>query len=281
MQYFIPKKLMVINDMAGFGRCSMTVALPVISACKVQACPVPTSIFSNHTGFPTFHMTDLTSSMDTYLSHFDLAVSMIDGIYCGYLGSIQQMEIIEQYLQKKGSQRPPLILIDPVMGDHGKPYTRITNEYCTAMKLFIRNATVITPNVTEACILSDTPYKANGFSIDELKLICERLSALGPQQIIITGVPNGDTLHNFVFLKHPSIEVHDTFTPITGPSRNGTGDIFASIISALSLRDYSLLDATRIASQFIANCIKETAKVELPPKEGVILECLLGELMNL
>lgn len=157
----IPKKLLIVNDMTGFGRCSITVALPVISACKVQAIPVPTSIFSNHTGFPSYYKQDLTVYMTDYLKQLDTIVADFDGIYCGYLGSMMQMHIMNDYILKHltNNTHKPVIIIDPVMGDHGNAYPSISVDFCQQMKQFIHCADLLTPNITEACLLTDTPYQ--------------------------------------------------------------------------------------------------------------------------
>lgn len=276
MSITIPKKLMIINDMAGLGRCSMTVALPVVSACKVQACPVPTSIFSNHLGFSTHFKKDLTDCMEEYFEHWDLLNIPFDGIYCGFLGDSLQMDIVSHYIRKQSLQNPAsLILIDPVMGDHGKRYRTITEDFVNQMKQFIQYATIITPNITEACLLTDTPYKEEGWTSHELEELCQKLCLLGVKNVLITGKKEGDFFSNYVYEDGNG---YSYSAPVCGESRPGTGDIFASIIAALSLRNYPLFESVQIASDFIAKCTFASAQAQVPVKEGVIFENFLQEL---
>lgn len=264
----IPPKIAMINDLTGFGRCSTTVALPVMSACKVQVCPVPTSIFSNHPGFQTFTYTDYTDEMENYLTGWEKLSLSFDGIYCGYLGSIRQMDIVTDFIQNTSAKQ---VLIDPVMGDHGKAYRTITPEFCDSMKHFIHSASIITPNLTEACLLTNTPYPSKCLVEGELCAIIERLHELGPNKIVITGILNEakTTLTNFVFdgLSHYSVTQN-----IEGESRPGTGDIFASILAADSVNGISLVDSVKRAAAFVSICTKNSSLAGVPLQEGVIFE---------
>ncbi len=280
MTSIIPKKIAIINDMAGFGRCSMAVALPVISACKIQACPVPTSIFSNHTGFPTHYMKDLTEFMNPYFEGWNQLHLKFDGILCGFLSSISQMDYINTYLDSSlHNANSPIIVIDPVMGDHGKAYKTITPDFCLHMKQFIQKASILTPNITEACLLTDTPYKESLWSESDLLLLAEKLQHMGPQKIVITGIKDSTNFYNFIYENEST---HSTYTtPIAGASRPGTGDIFASILSALSVRDFNFTVAVQIAADFIAAAIKASSEANIPIAEGVIFEMFLDTLTKL
>ena len=158
------KKIAVINDMSGFGRCSIAVSMPIISAMKVQCCPVPTSIFSNHTGFPEFFFEDYTAKMQPYIDNWKKLGLEFDGIQTGFLGSEQQIEIVKRFISDFRTERTTVI-IDPVMGDHGKPYPTYTDELCQAMKQLVGYADILTPNLTEACILTDTPFHEGHWEI--------------------------------------------------------------------------------------------------------------------
>ena len=138
----IPKKAAVINDLTGFGRCSLAVVLPIINAMKVQACPVPTSVFSNHMGFHSYYYQDLTEGLSPYLNGYDTLGLTFDGIYCGFLNSPKQFHSVSAFLKQQSAAAHPLILIDPVMGDHGKLYRIVTEELCREMKHLISFATV-------------------------------------------------------------------------------------------------------------------------------------------
>lgn len=277
----IPKRLLIINDMAGFGRCSLTVALPVASACKVQAIPVPTSIFSNHTGFASYYKKDMTVYLPDYLKQLDETAGSFDGIYCWLFCSLMQMHIINDYLHayRKQNAKAPVVIIDPVMGDHGRPYRSITKDFCTQMKQFVTNARLLTPNLTEACILTDTPYHDGFWDLNELSVLTDKLSAFGAKQIVITGIRDENYFYNYIREANQGDSV--VKTAVSGSSRPGTGDMFASIVSALTLRNYKLWDAVSVAADFIALCTKASDEAGIPLQEGVVFENFLGELATL
>ena len=231
---FVPR-LAMINDIAGFGRCSTTVSLPVISVMKVQVCPVPTSVLSNHLGFPLCHFDDYTSHMRDYIKVWNELGLTFDGLYCGFLGNEEQIDIVREFVEMF---RPPLFLLDPVMGDHGRAYSSITETHVQKMKELLPLADIITPNITEACLLTGTPWKVGEWTMQELSGLCEKLASLCLKDsvsasIVITGIRQGDSLVNFLW----DDGVYTTYvTPIAGASRPGTGDIFASILAADAVR---------------------------------------------
>lgn len=169
---FVPR-LAMINDIAGFGRCSTTVSLPVISVMKVQVCPVPTSVLSNHLGFPLCHFDDYTSHMRDYIKVWGELGLTFDGLYCGFLGNEEQIDIVREFVEMF---RPPLFLLDPVMGDHGRAYSSITEMHVQKMKELLPLADIITPNITESCLLTGTPWKDGEWTLQELSGLCERLA---------------------------------------------------------------------------------------------------------
>ena len=197
---FVPR-LAMINDIAGFGRCSTTVSLPVISVMKVQVCPVPTSVLSNHLGFPLCHFDDYTSHMRDYIKVWNELGLTFDGLYCGFLGNEEQIDIVREFVKMF---RPPLFLLDPVMGDHGRAYSSITETHVQKMKELLPLADIITPNITEACLLTGTPWKDGEWTMQELSGLCERLASLCLKDsvsasIVITGIRQGDFLVNFLW----------------------------------------------------------------------------------
>lgn len=267
-----PKRLAMINDIAGFGRCSTTVSLPVISAMEVQVCPVPTSVLSNHLGFPICHVDDYTPHMREYLQAWRELGLTFDGLYCGFLGSMEQVRIVEEFLEWF---RPPLFLLDPVMGDHGKLYSGIAEEHCERLRELAGKADILTPNVTEACLLTDTPFQADP-SEQELHAICQKLSQHCPGSIVITGLEHNGQLINFILEN----EKESTYaTPRAGASRPGTGDLFASILAADALHGRNLASSVRKAADFISLCIRGSEQANVPVAEGVIFEKYLRELM--
>lgn len=271
-------RLAMINDIAGFGRCSTTVSLPVISVMKVQVCPVPTSVLSNHLGFPLCHFDDYTSHMRDYIKVWNELGLTFDGLYCGFLGNEEQIDIVREFVEMF---RPPLFLLDPVMGDHGRAYSSITETHVQKMKKLLPLADIITPNITEACLLTGTPWKDGEWTMQELSGLCERLASLCLKDsvgasIVITGIRQGDSLVNFLW----DDGVYTTVaTPIAGASRPGTGDIFASILAADAVRGETLLTSVQKAANFVGLCITGSEKAGTPVQEGVVFEKYLAALL--
>lgn len=274
---FVPR-LAMINDIAGFGRCSTTVSLPVISVMKVQVCPVPTSVLSNHLGFPLCHFDDYTSHMRDYIKVWNELGLTFDGLYCGFLGNEEQIDIVREFVEMF---RPPLFLLDPVMGDHGRAYSSITETHVQKMKELLPLADIITPNITEACLLTGTPWKDGEWTMQELSGLCERLASLCLKDsvsasIVITGIRQGDFLVNFLW----DDGVYTTVaSPIAGASRPGTGDIFASILAADAVRGETLLSSVQKAANFVGLCITGSEKAGTPVQEGVVFEKYLAALL--
>lgn len=277
-QIKIPKKLVVFNDIAGFGHCSSAVALPVISVLGVQACLAPTALFSNHTGFPTWHFDDYTANLPGYLKAWEQLKIDFDGIYAGFLGSEHQIRTVELFIENHPSCH---VTIDPVLGDHGRLYSTVTRAQCEKMKLLIRRADLITPNITEACLLTGTPFKEKGWSEDELLSLAEHLSAMGPKKGVITGILKNHHLLN-CYYETDSSGFYTGFceSPVAGTSRPGTGDIFASILAADSLNGISLKKSVQKASGFIASCIAGSDALNIPVQEGVCFENYLDLLLG-
>lgn len=274
---FVPR-LAMINDIAGFGRCSTTVSLPVISVMKVQVCPVPTSVLSNHLGFPLCHFDDYTSHMRDYIKVWNELGLTFDGLYCGFLGNEEQIDIVREFVKMF---RPPLFLLDPVMGDHGRAYSSITETHVQKMKELLPLADIITPNITEACLLTGTPWKDGEWTMQELSGLCERLASLCLKDsvsasIVITGIRQGDFLVNFLWDDGVYITVA---SPIAGASRPGTGDIFASILAADAVRGETLLSSVQKAANFVGLCIAGSEKAGTPVQEGVVFEKYLAALL--
>lgn len=274
---FVPR-LAMINDIAGFGRCSTTVSLPVISVMKVQVCPVPTSVLSNHLGFPLCHFDDYTSHMRDYIKVWSELGLTFDGLYCGFLGNEEQIDIVREFVEMF---RPPLFLLDPVMGDHGRAYSSITKTHVQKMKELLPLADIITPNITEACLLTGTPWKDGEWTMQELSGLCEKLASLCLKDsvsasIVITGIRQGDSLVNFLW----DDGVYTTVaSPIAGASRPGTGDIFASILAADAVRGETLLTSVQKAANFVGLCIAGSEKAGTPVQEGVVFEKYLAALL--
>ena len=235
------KKIAVINDFSGFGRCSIAVSLPIISAMKIQCCPVPTSIFSNHTGFDSYFFEDYTDKMRPYIAEWRKLDLHFNGICTGFLGSEAQIGIVGDFLQEFGGEGT-IVLIDPVMGDYGKLYS---------------------------------PYKEK-WRVAEIEQMAEVLSRMGPGKVVITGIPQGSFVANLCYEKEKECKVLRTHR--IGTSRSGTGDIFSAILAADAVNGVSFEESVKKASGFIKKCILSSIEREIPLTDGVCFEEHLGSL---
>ncbi|MCD8130095.1 MAG: bifunctional hydroxymethylpyrimidine kinase/phosphomethylpyrimidine kinase [Lachnospiraceae bacterium] len=245
-----PKKLALVSDLTGYGRCSLTVALPVISQLGVQCCPVPTAVFSNHTGYPAWHMTDYTPELTAYLGAWKALDFSFDGILTSFLGNQAQADLIRQFLTDFKKENT-LYILDPAMGDNGKAYATCGEEIQESMRSLTALADVITPNVTEACLLTNTPWRPD-FSRNELVTLAQRLLSMGPKQVVITGIPCKSFIGNLCMTdkeplsekisasesRHIPSEKLTAFlrTKRVAQPRHGTGDIFSAILAAELLK---------------------------------------------
>ena len=268
------KKIAVINDFCGFGRCSIATALPIISAMKIQCCPLPTSVFSNHTGYDSFYYTDFTGHMNAYIEEWKKLNLQFSGILTGFLGSPEQIVIVKHFWEYFKSTET-ITVIDPVMGDDGALYPTYSPQLAKQMGTLVSYADILTPNLTEACILTQTAYDPN-MSHEKLTEICIRLCEMGPQKIVISGLERGEDLENFIFEagKVPQIITEHK----AGPCRAGTGDVFSSIITADAVNGVDFADSVAHASSFIAKALKRTAELNLPEPDGICFEEFLKEL---
>lgn len=269
------KKIAVINDMSGFGRCSLAVAIPIISVMKIQCCPVPTSIFSNHTGFESFFFEDYTDRMQPYIDEWKKLGLSFNGISTGFLGSKEQIQIVLRFLEDFKTE-DNVTVIDPVMGDYGKTYSTCTPEMCSEMKKLVTRADILTPNLTEACILTDTPYHSDKWHMADIIELAGKLGEKGPDKIVITGIPQGEFIANLCYEK--GREPKFLRTHKVGTQRSGTGDVFAAIIAADAVNGVDFQISVRKASRFIKKCILRSIEMDLPLTDGVCFEELLGTL---
>lgn len=275
MSHNTQKKMAVINDMSGFGRCSITVSLPVISKMKIQCCPVPTAILSNHTAYEHYFFDDYTEKLPEYIDNWEKLGLTFTGIYSGFLGSKQQIDMVIDFIKRFRIEETKVI-IDPVMGDDGKPYATYTQEMCEEMKKLVGYADILTPNLTEACILTDTPYKEK-WRKKEIIEIAEKLVQRGPGKVVITGILQGGFVANFVYDTDAPEDArwHFLRTVKVGTQRCGTGDLFASIIAADAVNGVDFAVSVKKASGFVKKCIQKSIDLEIPVEDGVAFEELL------
>lgn len=269
------KKIAVINDLSGFGRCSLTVSMPIISYLGIQCCPVPTSVFSNHTGFAEFFFDDYTRHMEEYIDKWHKLGLKFEGISSGFLGSIEQIGMVIRFVEEFRSGRTKVI-IDPVMGDHGKIYATYTEEMCREMQHLVAYADIITPNLTECCRLTGTPYKESGWKKKELFDMAQALFAQGPDKVVITGIPQGEFIANYVMEKGQEPKMLRTHR--AGTERSGTGDVFAAIIAADAVNGVAFDRSVKKASGFVKKCILKSVEMEIPQTDGVCFEEILYSL---
>ncbi len=268
------KKIAVINDLSGFGRCSIAVELPIISAMKIQCCFVPTAVFSNHTGFSSFFLEDFTDKMGDYTDEWRKLDLHFQGICTGFLGSSRQIAIVTDFL-KDFKDKDTVVIVDPVMGDYGKMYPTYSLETCLKMRELIPLADIITPNLTEACILAGIPYEEK-WSRKKLLWLAEELSGMGPKKVVITGIIQGEFIANYCYEK--GIEPRIFRTIRVGTQRSGTGDIFASIIAADAVNDVPFEASVKKAGRFVKKCILKSIEMGIPLTDGVCFEEFLHTL---
>lgn len=278
------KKIAVINDLSGFGKCSLTVALPIISVLKSQCCPITTAVLSNQTGYDDYYCKDLTDDLPKIINGIKNLNPDFDGILTGFISNPKQGEIISDfidYFKKDGT----LIVVDPVMGDDGEIYDCYNDESVTAIKNIAKKADIITPNLTELCMLCDDDFNVVDSLSDNNKLtavniMCETLCRKNKNNLKIT--VSGIHLNDGIIAN----AVYDgKFTVIKtksqGGSFSGTGDILSSIITAKCVNGETLINATKCATEFISKSIAETisdTSGQLCPADGVHFEKFLAEL---
>ena len=261
----------LINDVTGFGRCSVAVQQPIVSAMKIQACVMPTAVLSTHTGFSNYFLYDFTPYMEQYMNNWQEQNISFDGICTGFLGSKEQIELVVQFFRKFKKQNT-IAVVDPVMGDYGKLYSSYTEEMCNEMKKLLCYADVLTPNLTEACRLLDTDYDTVQISMESLETIAEQLSAKGPKKIVI----KGNRILNFIYEKGEESRVIEIDK--IGEDRSGTGDVFSAIVSASLVNGDTFFDAVEKAVNFINKAIAYTVELEIPLNYGLCFEEYLTEL---
>lgn len=273
------KSVLSIQDICSVGRCAMAVTIPVLSASGVQPIPMPTAVFSNHPWFPSIYFKELTEEMYRCMDCWDDANLTFDAIQTGFLSSPTQVGIVREAVKRYGRPGMPII-VDPAMADHGSLYAVFTDTIIEAMKNLIAEATVITPNYTEALMITDQPYDTTPPTWEEMKLLCARLSAMGPSQVVITSVPTEDSLIRTAVYDGPSESFTAIDTERIDADMVGTGDIFTGILAAELVKGNALTDAVEKAVRFTLGCIKRTHEAGTDRRHGVLLELMLPELIR-
>lgn len=286
------KKIAVINDMSGLGKCSLTAAIPVISAMGVQACPFPTAILSNQTGYSSYFCDDYTDRMDRMMEEWKKRGFVPDGIYTGFLAGEQQAEKILKFIEKF-AEKDTWILTDPVMGDQGLAFDFCTDVLCEKMRNLASKAHVITPNLSEAILLlegrenlemiwKELRKMENSLYLSSIEKIGSRLcSKFQLKAAVITGIDNHRQdgtiqIGNLVWEKnHPVWIFHEK----QGGSYSGTGDLFASVLCAGLVKGMSMEVCAGKAAAFLAGAIHDTVLEGTDRNDGVCFESHLWELL--
>ena len=269
-------RVAAIHDMSGFGRCSLTVAIPILSAMGLQCCPLPTAFLSTHTGgFTGFTFLDMTDEIPRISAHWKELGLQFEAIYSGFLGSNRQIDLVESFIRDFRRQ-DTVVVVDPVMGDHGKVYQTYTPEMCRGTARLARHADVITPNLTEAALLLDIPYRDLPSGERGYREVVERLSMEGRRSVVLTGVATAPDRTGALCFDARSGRTQAVETPLIPHEFHGTGDVFASVLTWALVKGAPLFSAALQAAEFVCACAERTAKEQLPMREGVDFEPLLG-----
>lgn len=274
-------KVAAVQDLSGLGRCSLSVVLPVLSVMGAQCCPLPTAVLSAHTAFPAPEAAafqDLTGAMEQTLRHWEALHTSFDAIYSGFLGSPQQIGVLRRLIQRF-RRKETLVLIDPVMGDHGRVYRTYTPEMCEQMIQLAAEADLITPNLTEAALLLGEPFDHIPASQAGIEEWLRRLSLGGKRSVVITGVSLAPKALGAGCLDARSGKIRFAMAHQEPGQFFGTGDLFAAVLLGSLLRGETLSESTARAVDFIQKSVARTLAAGTPMLEGVQFEPLLRELL--
>ena len=271
------KRIAVINDISGFGKCSLSVALPIISALGIECNPIPTAILSNQTGYENFYSVDFTPHLTPYIDVWKKQNAQFDAILTGYLGSEKQVDIILDFIDHFGKNS--LVFVDPVMADDGVLYDTYDNSLCEKVKALTKKANIITPNLTELCILCGADYneisKKNDFQ--EIGKLAKSLLTNTTETVIVTGIKTNNEIANLIVEKSSTNLVKST---LLGGSYSGTGDIFSSVVCGAIMNGKSVNEAVSLATEFISKSIKSTPSDRDYEPDGVKFQKHLEMLIN-
>lgn len=269
-------RVAAIHDLSGFGRCSLTIAIPILSAMGVQCCPLPTAFLSTHTGgFEGYTFLDLTDEMAAAAAHWKSLDLRFDAVYSGFLGSERQIQIVENFI-RDFRRSGTVVVVDPVMGDGGTVYRTYTPAMCQGMKRLAEQADVITPNLTEAALLLDIPYGELPTGEAGAKRIVEQLSLKGKRSVVLTGFSSAPHLTGALCYDAAAGRFSSVQVERVGREFYSTGDVFASVLTGALVKGEALHDAAQQAADFVLECARLTAANGLPLREGVDFEPLLG-----
>ena len=249
------KKVLTVQDISCYGQCSLTVALPIISACGVETCILPSAVLSTHTGgFKGFTFRDLTQDMPAIINHWKSENIKFDAIYTGYLGSIEQVGIVKNILNDMGKQ-DSVKIVDPAFADHGKLYSIFNLDYVNALKTLIPNADILLPNVSEASFLTGLEYK-EVYDEDYILSLFKALKSLGAKTIVMTGVGYKQGYTGVAVYQNDTVSYYEHNK--LEKSCHGTGDIYASAFTGALLNGKTVFDSAKIAADYTVRCMINT-----------------------
>jgi len=271
-------KVAAIHDMSGFGRCSLTIVMPVLSAMGAQCCPLPTAYLSTHTGgFPGNTFLDMTGAVAEAMEHWKQLSLRFDAIYTGFMGQQEQMALSAAFIRAVRDEKT-VVVVDPVMGDHGRIYRTYTPRMCAEMRKMAEEADVIVPNRTEAAILLDVPYESLEMSRAGAEETVRRLSMEGRRSVVLTGVSLAEGKTGAACFDSADGAVRFVQKDFVGSTFHGTGDLFASVLTGALVNGKRLHEAADQAADFVRLCVAHTAPQNTPEREGVDFEPMLHHL---
>jgi len=273
------KRIITVQDISCVGKCSLTVALPVISAMGVEACVLPTAVLSTHTAFKGFTFRDLTGDLPAITRHWQEEKINFDAIYTGYLGSLEQINLMHQLIKDFGGGSTRVI-VDPCMADNGSLYSGFTPEFAKAMAGLCAKADVIVPNLTEASFLLGQPYVASGYNKDYIEELIKKLAGLGARRVVLKGISFDEKKIGIASYDSDSQKINWYFHEKMPQNFHGTGDIFASVLTGALVRDFSLDKACRLAADFVVESIRATLSHKDYNWYGVDFETALLSLIS-
>lgn len=271
------KRVLAVHDLCSFGRCSLTAAIPVISAMGFQVCPFPTALFSNNLTYGEFTFRDFTDGMPGFLDRWEAFGFSYDAIYSGFLGDAKQVAVVADTI-RRFAKPDTLVVVDPAMGDDGKLYPVFTPDFVRAMRTLVGKATVITPNFTEACFLLNRPIEETAPSAETLRAVCEDLVELGAPKVVITSVPAPGHALKVASFDSTTGEFAERTTPRVPFATCGTGDLFTSVLTGALLDGSTLAQAAGRAMNFVSFAMEYTYREGTDPREGVVVEPCLKHL---
>lgn len=272
------KRIAAIHDISCFGKCSLTVVLPILSAVGIETSVIPTAVLSTHTGgFENYTLRDLTQDMLPIVNHWKTLGIGFDAIYSGYLASIEQINIVSQMFTKFKTP-DTLIFVDPVMADNGKLYFGFADDFPQQMRGLCSQADIIVPNITEACLMLNRPYQEGPYTKEYIENLLEDLADLGPKQVVLTGVYFDDNKRGAAAYDQKTKNFYYSSETKVPGYYHGTGDVFGSVLLAALLSEQTLEQAIITATQFTQNAIKRSYDEHTDIRFGVNFEYGLKDL---